>query len=185
VAARHLNAGERDRDALGRPRNARPRDRLGRPLPHGSTDSGRQAEGVIRTPQETVSEAQRLLDDDNQDKRIRTNMTLSLGGAILSGQAISLAEYWEEFEKAYPIGLGKAVLSSPMANLSYPSFMHLRDGRLWNYPPKPIPRTSEPGVLWRVAIASVDSWTLGTLSATMNDSAASENRSGPEAAARS
>ena len=54
----------RDRDALGRARNARPRDRLGRPLPYGSPDSGRQVEGVIRTPQETIDEAQGLLDAD-------------------------------------------------------------------------------------------------------------------------
>ncbi|MDX6742568.1 DUF309 domain-containing protein [Actinocorallia sp. A-T 12471] len=54
----------RDRDTGGRPRNARPRDAYGRPLPYG-------AEGVPTTPddltldaQGTVTEARRLLAAD-------------------------------------------------------------------------------------------------------------------------
>ena len=56
------SSGERDRDAAGRARNARPRDALGRPLPYGSPDVARQPEGIPRTPDETIDEAQRLLD---------------------------------------------------------------------------------------------------------------------------
>lgn len=41
----------RDRDAAGRPRNARPRDALGRPLPHG-------AEGVERVPDDYAPSAE-------------------------------------------------------------------------------------------------------------------------------
>lgn len=52
----------RDRDEQGRARNARPRDGLGRPLPHGARGVERLPEGVTRTPSETVAEAQRLLD---------------------------------------------------------------------------------------------------------------------------
>ncbi|WP_308365365.1 MULTISPECIES: DUF309 domain-containing protein [unclassified Streptomyces] len=52
----------RDRDGEGRARNARPRDGLGRPLPYGEAGVERQPEGVVRTPAETVREAQRLLD---------------------------------------------------------------------------------------------------------------------------
>ncbi|NDZ78060.1 DUF309 domain-containing protein [Streptomyces sp. SID10853] len=52
----------RDRDPEGRARNARPRDGLGRPLPYGAEGVERQPEGVVRTPAETVREAQRLLD---------------------------------------------------------------------------------------------------------------------------
>lgn len=40
-------AGERDRDPGGRPRQARPRDELGRPLPYG-------AEGVEPVPEEPL-----------------------------------------------------------------------------------------------------------------------------------
>jgi len=58
------SAGDRDRDATGRARNARPRDSLGRPLPYGSVDIARQPEGVVRSPDETIVEAQRLLDAD-------------------------------------------------------------------------------------------------------------------------
>jgi hypothetical protein len=53
---------KRDRDAEGRARNARPRDGLGRPLPYGADGVERQPEGVVRSPAETVREAQRLLD---------------------------------------------------------------------------------------------------------------------------
>ncbi|MYW63381.1 DUF309 domain-containing protein [Streptomyces sp. SID8379] len=52
----------RDRDDEGRARNARPRDGLGRPLPYGTPGVARQPEGVVRTPEETVAEAQALLD---------------------------------------------------------------------------------------------------------------------------
>ncbi|KUL74149.1 MULTISPECIES: DUF309 domain-containing protein [unclassified Streptomyces] len=55
-------AAARDRDAEGRARNARPRDGLGRPLPYGADGVARQPEGVVRTPAETVAEAQELLD---------------------------------------------------------------------------------------------------------------------------
>ncbi|MFE9621690.1 DUF309 domain-containing protein [Streptomyces sp. NPDC006527] len=55
------SAGVRDRDGEGRARNARPRDGLGRPLPYGAAGVARQPEGVVRTPEETVAEAQALL----------------------------------------------------------------------------------------------------------------------------
>ncbi|MFF3935672.1 DUF309 domain-containing protein [Streptomyces phaeofaciens] len=54
--------GTRDRDGEGRARNARPRDGLGRPLPYGTDGVERQPEGVVRTPEETVAQAQALLD---------------------------------------------------------------------------------------------------------------------------
>ncbi|MFD4570784.1 DUF309 domain-containing protein [Streptomyces sp. NPDC058417] len=52
----------RDRDGEGRARNARPRDGLGRPLPYGAAGVERQPEGVVRAPEESVGEAQALLD---------------------------------------------------------------------------------------------------------------------------
>ncbi|QCW80156.1 DUF309 domain-containing protein [Streptomyces sp. S6] len=57
-----MDETHRDRDTEGRARNARPRDGLGRPLPYGSPGVERQPEGVVRTPDETLREAQRLLD---------------------------------------------------------------------------------------------------------------------------
>ncbi|MET9696463.1 DUF309 domain-containing protein [Streptomyces sp. NPDC006529] len=57
-----MDAEARDRDGEGRARSARPRDGLGRPLPYGAAGVERQPEGVVRTPAETVREAQRLLD---------------------------------------------------------------------------------------------------------------------------
>jgi uncharacterized protein len=52
----------RDRDAAGRARNARPRDALGRPLPYGAEGEDRAPEGVVRTPERALAEAQQLLD---------------------------------------------------------------------------------------------------------------------------
>ncbi|MFE7773684.1 DUF309 domain-containing protein [Streptomyces sp. NPDC057445] len=57
-----MNRTPRDRDTEGRARSARPRDGLGRPLPYGQEGIARQPEGVVRTPEETLVEAQRLLD---------------------------------------------------------------------------------------------------------------------------
>ena len=54
---------ERDRDTAGRARNARPRDALGRPLPYGAVGEERAPEGVLRTPQRALAEAQELLDE--------------------------------------------------------------------------------------------------------------------------
>ena len=55
-------SSDRDRDTAGRARNARPRDALGRPLPHGAAGEERAPEGVVRTPERSLAEAQALLD---------------------------------------------------------------------------------------------------------------------------
>jgi hypothetical protein len=53
---------DRDRDAEGRARNARPRDALGRPLPYGAAGEDRAPEGIVREPEQSLAEAQELLD---------------------------------------------------------------------------------------------------------------------------
>ncbi|MGY1841709.1 MULTISPECIES: DUF309 domain-containing protein [unclassified Modestobacter] len=53
---------DRDRDPEGRARNARPRDALGRPLPHGAVGEPRAPEGIVREPAASLAEAQQLLD---------------------------------------------------------------------------------------------------------------------------
>ncbi|HEX5253357.1 MAG TPA: DUF309 domain-containing protein [Mycobacterium sp.] len=53
---------ERDRDEAGRPRNARPRDALGRPLPPGSAGVSRVPDDLVLAPAETLAYAQDLLD---------------------------------------------------------------------------------------------------------------------------
>lgn len=52
----------RDRDHTGRPQNARPRDELGRPLPHGSTGVPRIPDELELPPDQTLRYAQSLLD---------------------------------------------------------------------------------------------------------------------------
>ena len=54
--------GDRDRDESGRPRSARPRDALGRPLPQGSEGIPRIPDDLQLTPAETLAYAQDLLD---------------------------------------------------------------------------------------------------------------------------
>lgn len=70
----------RDRDAAGRPRNARPRDALGRPLPRGAAGEP-PADPPVLAPPAALAEAQRLLD---------------------SGQAFAAHEVLEAVWKAAP-----------------------------------------------------------------------------------
>jgi len=53
---------QRDRDAAGRARNARPRDAAGRPLPRGAVGVERVPDDLVLGPQESLDEAQRFLD---------------------------------------------------------------------------------------------------------------------------
>jgi len=53
---------DRDRDQAGRPRNARPRDALGRPLPHGAAGESRIPDDLSLPPGEAIALAQQLLD---------------------------------------------------------------------------------------------------------------------------
>ena len=55
----------RERDEQGRPANARPRDRLGRPLPRGAVDEmpdRREPYAVVATVEEALAEAVALFD---------------------------------------------------------------------------------------------------------------------------
>jgi uncharacterized protein len=58
----HSRPGDRDRDAAGRARQARPRDRLGRPLPYGSDGVEPVSEEPL-PPLATVVRAHELLED--------------------------------------------------------------------------------------------------------------------------
>lgn len=53
---------DRDRDERGRPRNARPRDALGRPLRYGAEGVARQAESLPQPAEQALAQAQLLLD---------------------------------------------------------------------------------------------------------------------------
>ncbi|MGI8646245.1 MAG: DUF309 domain-containing protein [Nocardioides sp.] len=53
---------DRDRDTAGRARNNRPRDGLGRPLPHQARGVERVPDDLVLPPDESLTEAQRLLD---------------------------------------------------------------------------------------------------------------------------
>ncbi len=55
---------ERDRDELGRPSNARPRDRLGRPLPRDSQPELTVEEFDLDDPEEALAKAIELWDEE-------------------------------------------------------------------------------------------------------------------------
>jgi uncharacterized protein len=57
-----MTTRDRDRDHAGRPRNARPRDAFGRPLPHGATGESPVPDDLSLTPGEAITLAQQLLD---------------------------------------------------------------------------------------------------------------------------
>jgi hypothetical protein len=59
--SRQPPAVRRDRDPSGRPRNARPRDGLGRPLAHGASGVPTTPDDLVLPPDEALAEAQRLL----------------------------------------------------------------------------------------------------------------------------
>lgn len=54
---------DRDRDAAGRARNARPRDALGRPLPRDAAGAPQVPDGQHLAPAQALASAQRLIDD--------------------------------------------------------------------------------------------------------------------------
>jgi len=54
---------DRERDEAGRPRNARPRDELGRPLPRGDSGVFRVPDDLVLSPADSLVEAQALLDE--------------------------------------------------------------------------------------------------------------------------
>jgi len=54
---------DRERDVSGRPRNARPRDELGRPLPRGEAGVEAVPDDLVLSPGDSLTEAQRLLDE--------------------------------------------------------------------------------------------------------------------------
>jgi hypothetical protein len=58
---RSASGDPRDRDTRGRPRNARPRDGLGRPLPKGAAGEPRVPDDLVLPPCESLALADELL----------------------------------------------------------------------------------------------------------------------------
>jgi hypothetical protein len=62
MTPREPGDARRDRDHAGRPRNARPRDALGRPLPRDAPGEDRVPDDLLLPPADALTLAQRLLD---------------------------------------------------------------------------------------------------------------------------
>jgi hypothetical protein len=58
-----MTGTDRDRDDAGRPRNARPRDASGRPLPRGAAGEPRVPDDLVLAPDQALGLAQRYLDE--------------------------------------------------------------------------------------------------------------------------
>lgn len=64
TSSRPVRRHERERDEMGRPSNARPRDRLGRPLPRGTMDVALAEDHVAEDLEEALEIAVDLWDDE-------------------------------------------------------------------------------------------------------------------------
>lgn len=63
MTSRDPGQRDRERDESGRPRNARPRDALGRPLPRREAGVAVVPDDLVLSPGDSLTEAQRLLDE--------------------------------------------------------------------------------------------------------------------------
>jgi hypothetical protein len=110
------------------------------------------------------------------DSPMQVGVTLTVGGGMVSGTLISATTYFAEFGKVFgdamPGGgdgieksirqLGEAQQGiEEDAERAPPQFIHLKDAKLFT-PSGSTP--SNQGVLWRGTIASINGFTLGSMS---------------------
>lgn len=112
-------------------------------------------------------------------------ITLTVGGAMISGEAISRVKYFEELREAFRDGRDQedpnvmdewvrihasnfavdleegAEAAEARSRMSPPGFIHLRNARLYQTSALPIP--SSGGVLWRGRLSAIDGFHLGRL----------------------
>lgn len=115
--------GDRDRDAAGRARNARPRDALGRPLARDPSAAAPPPDPPPLPPTEALRAAQRLLDGGRPFEAHEVLEAVWKGPDVTSGErelwrglaqlAVGLTHLARDNEKG-----GRALLSRAAANLA-------------------------------------------------------------------
>ncbi|GAJ91066.1 gas vesicle accessory protein GvpU [Rhizobium rhizogenes] len=106
------------------------------------------------------------------------NITISVGGTLISGTLIGGAEYFESFANQYSslftgelatnvrqhyIGFGRQYLAENRDGTPLPpaAYLHLSDARFFDSAGNSIP--SDVGATWRGRLSSVDGFFLGRL----------------------
>lgn len=114
----------------------------------------------------------------SNNSEVGFELTLTVGGTIISGTLCSVREYFERFGKDFQAGwdkigaetdfdetiasLGKKpedLTEEQEDNLPPPLYVHLKNARFYVPGQRPIPSN---GLLWRGRIAEVDGFALGT-----------------------
>lgn len=110
-------------------------------------------------------------------------ITLAVGGMLVSGQIISSKKYFQMFgdgfivdaiEKAKKEGRWEPAQPDEMEHASE-QYIHLAEARFWLTPQQWVPNSSH-GVLWRCRIDRVDGFNLGELRAGVEPSGEPPNR---------
>lgn len=101
-------------------------------------------------------------------RAIELPITLQIGGFLVSGVLVNYEKYFESvgFDTAEVFGAGELAKSKPngeAAEQSSPSFIHLKDARIFPAAGQPIP--AKKSVWWRGRISEVSGFFFGTLSA--------------------
>lgn len=100
--------------------------------------------------------------------RLSWDITLSVGGCLISGRLISASQYMRDFTPNMEDALKDAGLriDGKPEELDSIRFIHLADARFYYANQQPIP--ANQGVLWRGMLSSVDGFHLGRLKVAMN-----------------
>ena len=123
---------------------------------------------------------QQLVEMVNKNEGLGFNVTLNVGGFLVSGILAGGKEYFKGFGKEFSVYAGndeeaRRDLAESMAqwgkiydnrdkeeNPSPPTYIHLRDAKFFQTSGNPIP--GNRGVWWRGRVSAVDGFILGTLS---------------------
>jgi len=105
-------------------------------------------------------------------------VTLTVGGEVISGQLVGGKEYFELLKEAFLTstsnvkGVGEAfgemldqysqIYSAPPEDGAQPSFIHLKQARVFS--PGQTPMPSNGGLLWRGRISNVAGFSIGSFS---------------------
>lgn len=89
-------------------------------------------------------------------------LTLTVGGAVVSGRAVGEAAYWRHLAEHQADGLSQHFLHNSQHPVdATPTYVHLLDCAHWIGGPGPLP--ADARACWRGRLADVQGWTLGRL----------------------
>jgi len=115
----------------------------------------------------------------NEEAGGSIGITVTVDGFLVSGLMVGGKEYFEAFARLF-VGGFKGLTQDTAAKLEatfsgigkiydepsdlLPEFLHLKDARVFHPDGSVAPSLQNPGVWWRVRVAAVSAFTLGTMS---------------------